>query len=250
MGFRIFAHAIALVFNNLGPALRISALLYFVPAVLAQVAIVTIVMQSADPQATLRVTTIAFSIVAAAAALWIAVAWHRYVLLDEAPGAALPVFHGDRVLAYFGNTLLVGLIAFAIALVTFLPLGLLMAGFARGGAVASYAALLVPLISIFVIAVFMYRFTLILPASAVGKPIKLSEAWAATRGANGAIFVIAFLSSLCVVVLSLPVVWLAQSGIWWVAAIWEILVGWIQLIVGVSIVTTLYGHYIEKRPLP
>jgi hypothetical protein len=31
--------------------------------------------------------------------------------------------------------------------------------------------------------------------------------------------------------------------------VWDFVFGWVQLMVGVSILTTLYGHYIEKRPL-
>jgi hypothetical protein len=250
MGFKIFVHAIDLVFNNLGSALRISGLLYFVPAVLYQVVALMVVAPSANPLATLNIVTAVYGIVACVAALWTAVAWHRYVLLDETPGAALPVFHGDRVLAYFGNSLLLGLIALGIALVVMFPLGLVAAGFARGGGPFTYLAVVVPLISIFVIAVFMYRLALILPASAVGKPIRLSEAWAATSGTNGAIFVIALASAVCIVLISLPTAWLTWNAVWWVTALWEILVGWVQVIVGVSIITTLYGHYVEKRALP
>lgn len=39
-------------------------------------------------------------VVAFIATLWIAVAWHRFVLLNEAPQGLLPAFKGDRVMAY------------------------------------------------------------------------------------------------------------------------------------------------------
>ena len=34
-----------------------------------------------------------------------------------------------------------------------------------------------------------------------------------------------------------------------VSIIWDIAVTWLVTMVGVSILTTLYGHYIQKRPL-
>lgn len=33
------------------------------------------------------------------------------------------------------------------------------------------------------------------------------------------------------------------------AAVWDIRLSWVSTMVGVSILTTLYGHYVEKRPL-
>jgi len=249
VGLRIFAHAITLVFSHIGFALRISALLYLVPAVLYELVIATVV-RNPDPLLALRIASPIFLFLAAAAALWIAVGWHRYILLDEAPGVIAPPFRGDRVLAYFGNSLLVGLIAFGIALVVFLPVGFIAAIIGRAGGTISYLVLLLPLASYFVIAVLVYRVSLILPASAIGKPIKLSEAWAATRGSNGTFFALAIVSVLCAAGLTFPVLWITPNLGALAGFVWQTATSWIELMVGVSIITTLYGYYVEKRALP
>jgi hypothetical protein len=33
------------------------------------------------------------------------------------------------------------------------------------------------------------------------------------------------------------------------AILWQLVTNWLVTMVGVSILTTLYGHYIEQRPL-
>jgi hypothetical protein len=249
VGLRIFVHAVELVFSHIGAALRISAVLYLVPAILYQFVLTTVISSGPNPLAALQVVTLVFAIVGGLAALWIAVAWHRYVLLDESPGSTMPPFHGDRLLAYFGNSFIIGLIAFGLGLVIFMPLGFVAAGIAKGGGAVNYLILLVPLVGYFAIAAFIYRISHILPASAIGKPIKLSEAWAATSGTNVTIFVLALISVLCVLLLGLPVLWIRPNLGVLAGFLWQTVIGWIELMVAISIITTLYGHYIERRPL-
>jgi hypothetical protein len=33
------------------------------------------------------------------------------------------------------------------------------------------------------------------------------------------------------------------------AQLWQLVIGWPVMMVGLSILTTLYGHYVQKRPL-
>ena len=35
-----------------------------------------------------------------------------------------------------------------------------------------------------------------------------------------------------------------------ILVLWTLATGWVKMIVGVSILTTLYGHYIEGRAIP
>ena len=35
--------------------------------------------------------------------LWVAVAWHRFVLLDEVPNGLLPVWNGSAIASYLGQ---------------------------------------------------------------------------------------------------------------------------------------------------
>jgi hypothetical protein len=183
--------------------------------------------------------------------LWIAVAWHRYVLIDEMPGSITPRFNGERLWAYFGRSLLVGVILFLLGMVVMIPFGLIVASIiaAAPGPLGALYASIPMFVAYLVIGLVGYRYSVILPAAAIGKPIGLSEAWEATGGANGAIFVLALVSSLSVVVLDFATAWVAIRSPWWIGVPLQLLVNWGELIVGVSIITTLYGHYVERRPL-
>ncbi|MDB5507443.1 MAG: hypothetical protein JWR75_2081 [Devosia sp.] len=237
MGLRLFLHAVRLVFDNLQYAFRISILLYFVPAIAAYSLLSGADVASPSPLAVL------VSFLAGLGSLWIAVAWHRFILLDELPVGWLPRFHGDRILAYFGWSLVLSLLSIPVVLLVALlvsPVALL------GGTLG--AVLIFPVI-VFILMVVLYRLALILPAAAIKRPLRLGEAWNATRGASGDILALAFISAIAALVISIPSMMLVGSlrplGI-----IWEAATSWLALLVGVGIITTLYGHYIEGRPLP
>lgn len=237
MGMNLFVHAIRLVLNNLQAALRISALLYFVPAIVAYA-----LLSGADPSTPPSPLAILVSIIAFIGSLAIAVAWHRFILLDEQPAGWLPAFDGRRLLSYFGYSLLLGV----IALVIMIAVGLVLGIFAMLGGVILFV--LTSFVTVFVVLVIGFRLALILPASSVDKRLGLGEAWSATSGATGDIVVLALLCAGASVVLGLVslifVGPLSPLGILWDAA-----AGWFSLMVGLSILTTLYGHYFEGRPI-
>ena len=257
MGFKIFVHAIRLVIGHLGVALRIGGLLYVVQfATSFAVAFFALdhltSRNNFDPS--YMVWLVPISVMVVVTNIWIAVAWHRYVLLDEMPGAVVARFNGDRIFAYFGKSLLLGLVAVPIVLVAgFAVAGVVSALFAAGAVTSgppSFIIALVPLFLVYVpLAIILYRLALILPASAVGKPIRFGDAWSATRGASGTIVGLAILSVLCIVLLDLPTSLLQGGPLVWVGLVWQTLIGWVEVMVGVSILTSLYGHYVEKRPI-
>ena len=254
MVFKIFVHAVRLVVGHLGEALRIGGLLYLVQfAVVLAVALFAPVRPTAasgfDPAN--LVVLLPIVVVGLVTNIWIAVAWHRYVLLDEMPGAVVAPFNGERMLAYFGNSLRLFLIALGIAIAVIL-VAVIAATLSRGAQASSDLLVqLAPLVIYALIAIILYRLALILPASAVGKSIGLRDAWSATAGATGTIVGLAILSVLCVLVLDLPAMLLGNSGapFVWLGVVWQTAVGWIEVMVGVSILTTLYGYYVEHRPI-
>ncbi len=251
MGYKILDYAIGLVFRHFGDALRLSALPYLIQCVATLAVAFLFPMRAANGHfdASFVAASFVVGVISVVMGLWIAVAWHRYVLLDEMPGAYAPRFNGNRILAYFGNSIILGLIAVVLIVIASVILGLLVAALSPTLGNSSAIGLFIgPFILIyFPIAVLMYRLGLILPASAVGKPIRMGGAWAATRGATGAILALAFLSVLAVLVLSIPGIFWPGS---WFATVWGLLVGWVEVVVGVSILTTLYGYYVEKRTIP
>lgn len=178
-------------------------------------------------------------------AYWVAVAWHRYVLLNEYPDAVLPAFRGGRVLAYFGRVVL-------LALVLVLPLIILGVVTANlvGGRGGSWP---VGLTVLFVIAgaVFFWastRLSMVLPAAAIGEPLGLAGAWAATQPISLRVFGLLGLFFGLGVVLGIGLVGLFLiSPI--VALIGMAAIQWFLMVLGLSVLTTLYGVYVEGRAI-
>ncbi len=245
MGLRIFMHSVNLVLNQLQGALRISGVLYIASLVVSLVSYY-FAMQAVMTDPTPPLPSIILGIVVGFLYLWIAVAWHRFVLLDEMPQTLLPPFHGDRMAAYFGRSVVLFLVILLIAIVLGFINGIVIA--ATNG--SPFALMLTTLIIVFVALVLSYRLAPMFPAAAVGRAMSLRDAWAATDGANGTIVALAPISALASVVVDLPV-FLIQSlpGGPFIAFLWTAVTSWFKLLIGVSILTTLYGVYVEKRDI-
>lgn len=252
--WQIFVQSVLRVFVNFQGAIRISALIYLVMTGLGiwfdSLGIdlsnreqMTAMMQ-AGTFPWLQMTTV--GILSALGGLWVAVGWHRFVLLDEMPGF-VPPFKGDRILGYLGRMILVVLALLPVYFVIVaISVGLFFA-LGRSDAGMQIAQFL-PIIVIIPISAFVLRLSTALPGAALGAEGGIRSAWAATRGKWGtflllAIIVIAagFAARMVMVALALyaPVMLIPFS----------IVYGWVSLMVGVSILTTLYGHYVEGRSL-
>ncbi len=83
---------------------------------------------------------------------------------------------------------------------------------------------------------------------AVGKPISIGEAWSATSSMAGTIFGVAFLLMGINGIAGL-VVGQVSALLPIIGFVLNILVQWVPLMRGVSILTAFFGHLIEKRPL-
>ena len=124
-GLAILVHSVRQVFGNLAAAVRISGVLF------AVIAVISVLGTPADPASAgsnLGLLLI-LAIVSVLISLWIAVAWHRYVLLREGGNTPLPAFRGDAIGRYFVNGLLVALIMIPMAVV----LGIAAAGLFGAG---------------------------------------------------------------------------------------------------------------------
>lgn len=241
MGIDIFLHSIRLVTRHFGDALRISGLLYLGPALISVIVLSFAMGNGSEP---LVITLIVVAGLAyTVALLWMVVAWHRFILLHETPRGLIPQFKGDRVLAYFGSSLAIAVVLILIAI----ALGIVVA-LASGGSPA--VALALGALVIFVLLIFHYRLALVLPAAAIAKPLGFGESWRATKKASGEIVVLALVSTLASLVLDLPWMLLGHDTVSAIVrGLWQLAAGWIKLMVGVSILTTLYGHFIEGRPV-
>lgn len=242
-GYQIFLHSVKQVLGNFGPAIRISGILFLVQMIVmfavgrSGVAEAIHGAQTMEPRHA-GLTFLMF-LVTLVSSLWIAVAWHRYILRVEEPQSILPAFHGQRLLAYLGYSLLIGLIMIIPAILLSMVAGMLATA---GGMIGVLLGLLVMLVPIFLLTL---RLCAALPAAALGEPLGLRGAWDATQGATVDFLVLAIIAGVASFILDLPMMVLGMP----LAMGWGVISAWLKTMVGASILTTIYGHYVERRPL-
>ncbi len=253
LGLEIFVHSVKMVLRNLKQALQISVVPALVGGVLitALFYVFDIPLEALDssepglPPGTSPGSILAFILcmlaVFVGTVFWIVVSWHRFVLLEEYPRGFLPPFRFDRILAYFGRAVLLGL----LGLIALLP-----ASFIAGVAAQASAAISVAVMFVFLLMILIafYRLSPILPAAAIGNSLTFSEAWAATTGASGAIVVLLVVATL----FQLLIQFLGGLLIF-IPVIGPLILVFVAMLVlpliNVSILTTMYGVFVEKREL-
>jgi hypothetical protein len=252
-----------MIFNNLGQALRVSIGPYVLLIVVSvsvfwSLGLLPLLAQvGADqvaPEQLLAsggsiilaiLVTVVFAVFVAA---WVAVSWHRYILLEEYSGI-LPTVSGRPIWPYVGVSMGLGFLIAILGLIIGMIMGLVLIPFSAAGSAGLYlGGAIVGILMIAILSLMWFRMGVALPATAVGKPIKLSEAWEATSKINGTIIGIV----LTIAVVSF-IAGVATQGLYGIhpimGAIADLFVQWVNLMIGVSILTTLYGHVIEGRPL-
>lgn len=244
-GLQLFLHSVRQVFGNFGAAVRISGLLYLVQIV-AAVLVRGVGMGAAGGMGRgpgggvlllLAVTLVT--------GLWIAVAWHRYVLRVEEPTSIVPEFHGRQLLSYLGRSLLIGVILVVPAALLATLAGIVFKAFAPGlGIGASFVASLIVLVPIILVTL---RLSPMLPAAALGEKLGIRDAWTSTEGATTEFLGLALIASVASFLIDLPL--FVLMNVVPVAMLWAFAAAWVKMMVGASVLTTVYGHYIEKRPL-
>lgn len=248
LGWKLFMRAVTLLLDNLGEALRVSAVPY------AVVIAISVWVTGAYPDAvsgTAVTPETALSVEGAGAvlimvivnlvvSLWIAVAWHRYVLLEERPAGWLPPLNGSAMLGYLWLSVLIGLLVAVIMFAIMIPLGIILLA-------VPFLAGVIPAAALFIGMILFYRLAIVLPARAVERPMTFGEAIEATRGHSGTVVVLALLTVGFSLALQIPTMLDGGTGI--ISAIYQGVVGWIGLMLGVSTLTSLYGHLVEGRPV-
>lgn len=248
LGYRLFRHAVLMLIDNLGPAFRISIL----PAVLFFALTYLMMAQffsSGDAVAAISeqaglfaVTILCLAVAGFVVFCWVATAWHRYVLLEEQPGAALPRWNGDAIRRYVGASFRVFGITFLVALPLALGLSVL-----SGREFSSDDGTWLSFAFNFAISYLSLRWSLVLPAAALESHITVFESWRRSRDFAGAIFVANLLVNLLV---SVPAL-VAGSMLNTLFASYSYfaVASWLQLMLSISLLTALYGHIVEGRSL-
>jgi len=173
--------------------------------------------------------------------LWISVAWHRYILLKQAPRAFIPEFYFKLTLVYLQKSVLMLLVASLPMMLLYLPYWMYQDAY-------PYTLIGVMFFSFLFLtpfcAIILFRLTPLLSAAALGHDLGLKAAWTATRGQT---LTLLFLFDPAFGVL----VFLAQLNHenMLLSFLQETVLGWVGVMLWASLVTTVYGHYVEKRTL-
>ena len=250
LGVRIYLHSLRQVFGNLGAALRVSGLLYLVQTLVVFLIGISVLTSLTDFGALARsnftfLRVAAWLTVTVVTGIWMAVAWHRFILRSELPRSILPPFPRDSFASYLGW----GAILVIIALFLFFALGLL-------GAIAARSLFATSPQLAFVAAVFIVKIPLAtilfclspaLPSAAVRENLTIGQGWEKTRGHILDILIVAILLVATELLVDYLLGYLPR--VFWLMQVVNIVLGWVYWAVGISIISTIYGHLVEGRPL-
>jgi len=189
----------------------------------------------------------------------IAVSWHRYILRDEIPEGWARLRLDGIVWRYIGNTYLIMLIIWLAAIVIGGGLfgGAALLGVAGGEAASKglwFLAVIVAVgLAVYSIPV-VFRLMIKLPAVALGRrDYRIADAWKDSAGNNWRILGFALIIGVLLALLgglsSLLALGLSELGFAGISVslIVQVAVNWIGTIMGVTMLTSLYGVFHEGR---
>jgi hypothetical protein len=180
----------------------------------------------------------------------VAVAWHRYILLDEVPEGMAKLRVDKTVWRYFGNLLLISIMIFLAAL----PLSFLIIPVMAMNSALGFMGIL--LYSSVVLTPIFYRLSIKLPAIALGRQdFRMGDAWAASNGNWWQIVLVALgvsalsLGAALIMFLTSRLfnTVLGTSVGFWADLLVQLGVNWVITVMGITLLTSLYGYFVEKR---
>jgi len=251
IGWEIFQKSIGRVFSNFSQAIKIGGSILLVAFVL-EVGLIFLITGNLIGQGVYSragvgiagggVATAVIAVVHLLAIFWIAVSWHRFLLLEETGIGILSKWRWRVVLSYLVQSVLIGL----MIVVAMLVFALLVYGLATIGILtASIGSLLYP-VAFIVASYLVLRLSAILPAIAIEKPISMGASWQASDTIKGAVLLLVFLS---LVISALPgfLLGMVDLGVA-VNALGRFAIYLFQLIFSITILTTLYEYLFKEKP--
>lgn len=242
-GYLMLLHVVRQVFGNLGQATRLTLLLTAGPMlVILYLSAQVVAGPGGVPQPQNPGLIFVLFLVNIVTSAWAAVGWHRYVLREEYGSGVVPEWRGGNIKSYIGRLIVLFLVLFAVGLAFGLFVFIIMLTF-QSLAVA-WLLVLGAAIGFSWLAV---RFGLILPAAAVGERLTLGESWAETKPVSTDILVPVVVLAIGISIVSSAVNVMFGASV--IGLIASALVYWIQILLNLSLMTTVYGMQIEGRAL-
>lgn len=179
----------------------------------------------------------------------IAVSWHRYMLKDEVPQGMARLRLDNVVWRYVGNSILMFLIFFAIGL----PIGFL--GWAIGSTIGIAGLISYGAVFFLVALSASYRLSIRLPSIAMERTdIRFGDAWRMTAGnfwqfmGLGLMFIAILLGvGLAVGSITYGVGLTGNTLLLVMIIVIQQAMNWVATILGVTLLTSLYGFFVEGR---
>lgn len=245
MGYRIFELCLTQVWRNKWVAFRISWFWFLAVVVCAFLMGVARATASSEPGALVLIASLLFIGSTLLGVTAIAVCWHRYVLLEETPDQPHLLRPDLPIGRYLWNSLRLG---FVLILIAVLPLFVFFSVQQSVSGPVNYIISLA--VGVFSTWLFL-RIGLVLPAIAVGRQVSIRESFRLTGPLSVHLVTTAFL---LVLLQSAPgILEGAGTAVGVDLAIplipVHILFFWTNLFVGVGVLTVLYGHLCEGRPI-
>jgi hypothetical protein len=186
----------------------------------------------------------------------IAVNWHRYVLLDEIAQGWQRLRIDSLTWRYIGNFILIFLVLLACGIPVGAVLGLVSYLLNTLWGEELLLVLLIPAtVALYAFAfIAAYRLMVKLPAVALGRTdFSLGDAWRATKGNSLRLLGLLILFVLCLLLLAAGMFvitylfgLIGTVGLSLAVAI-QVMVNWVATILGVTLLTSLYGFFVEGR---
>jgi hypothetical protein len=250
-----FGHALSSVRDNIGMAFRLALPWYaiVVPLTIGLYLVLSLASGGKPEESPILNfwTTLVAGAVALLSASSIATNWHRYILRDEVPRGREILRIDALVLRYFGNMLLIMLAVLAAMTIIAVPLTLPAALVGLPG----IGVFLMAVVGLPAAGVLFLRLAVKLPAIALGRTdFHVREAWKASEGNNLAILGL-FVLNLMIAVLIIAAVLVLHAifslfgpAIGMAVEIGAQVAGnWILTILGITVLTSLYGFLVENR---
>ena len=253
-GIEIFTHAVRMVFGNFNTVLRLGGVALLVMVVLLQLIgsehfAPSTPVNGGVPAYLTSPGIIFLNIAQVIVGLWVVVAWHRYILLEEEPGALVPRFNGSAIWGYIVAGFFYGLTIAVAAIPLGIVAGLIAFAVFGGGAQSGVAVGILTAVIVFVPVIWIaYRLSPVLPAAAIQNRLTLKEAWAATKDGGASLILLGIITIVASWLLNIPASYLANV-LMPLGLLWAAVAQWVSMMVGASILTTIYGVYVEKRTL-
>ena len=266
-GYQLLRHVVWQVFGNLGQAAQLTITPLVMSLILsAVIGFVWVLFMSAATPASSALVVLGGSgaaiigLIIAVMYCWAAVGWHRFVLLSETGDGLFPPWSLRTVRLYLGRSVLIALIIAVALFGAFFLFGTLVT------IVPALHSSPLPGIALsFLISWLLVRFGLVLPAAALARRLSLLESWRLTRPVSGHVLLPIITFALVFAVLGQvnlrvfaadPVsggllfrfgtdgAHVGLAGLAVAAVLF-----WVQLILNLALLTTLYGNLVEGRAL-